>query len=82
MWRTLIESIVNYHDAMLIWNVLYISAQRSAHELPAVERQDVECCSVLGGLRMILTGQNFTSESRVLFTEKTQGGQAMQTNPH
>ncbi|XP_072540937.1 nuclear factor of activated T-cells, cytoplasmic 2 isoform X2 [Salminus brasiliensis] len=49
-------------------------SQRSAHELPAVERQDVDCCSVLGGLQMILTGQNFTSESRVLFTEKTQDG--------
>ncbi|XP_036427142.1 nuclear factor of activated T-cells, cytoplasmic 2 [Colossoma macropomum] len=49
-------------------------SQRSAHELPAVERQDVDCCSVLGGMQMILTGQNFTSESRVLFTEKTQDG--------
>uniref|UniRef100_W5JZK9 Nuclear factor of activated T-cells, cytoplasmic 2 n=1 Tax=Astyanax mexicanus TaxID=7994 RepID=W5JZK9_ASTMX len=49
-------------------------SQRSAHELPAVERQDVDCCSVLGGLQMILTGQNFTSESRVIFTEKTQEG--------
>ncbi|KAI4892103.1 hypothetical protein NFI96_012450, partial [Prochilodus magdalenae] len=49
-------------------------SQRSAHELPAVERQDVEACSVLGGVQMILTGQNFTSESRVLFTEKTQSG--------
>ncbi|KAF5896299.1 nuclear factor of activated T-cell, partial [Clarias magur] len=49
-------------------------SQRSAHESPAVERQDLDRCSVLGGLQMILTGQNFTSESRVLFTEKTQDG--------
>ncbi|XP_076870038.1 nuclear factor of activated T-cells, cytoplasmic 2 isoform X2 [Brachyhypopomus gauderio] len=49
-------------------------SQRSALELPAVERQDLDCCSVLGGVRMILTGQNFSSESRVLFTEKTQDG--------
>ncbi|XP_066521548.1 nuclear factor of activated T-cells, cytoplasmic 2 isoform X2 [Hoplias malabaricus] len=49
-------------------------SQRSAQEHPAVERQDVDCCSVLGGLQMILTGQNFTSESRVFFTEKTQDG--------
>ncbi|KAF4079004.1 hypothetical protein AMELA_G00188090 [Ameiurus melas] len=49
-------------------------SQRSAHEHPAVERQDLDRCSVLGGLQMILTGQNFTTESRVLFTEKTQDG--------
>ncbi|RXM93243.1 Nuclear factor of activated T-cells, cytoplasmic 2 [Acipenser ruthenus] len=48
-------------------------SQRSAHELPMVEKQDVECCSVLGGQQMILTGQNFTSDSKVVFTEKTHG---------
>lgn len=56
-----------------IYLFLNIVAQRSAHESPVVERQDVDHCSVLGGLQMILTGQNFTSDSRVLFTEKTQG---------
>lgn len=49
------------------------TAQRSAHEHPAVERQDVDHCSVLGGLQMILRGQNFTSESKVIFFEKTHG---------
>ncbi|KAG1963323.1 nuclear factor of activated T-cells, cytoplasmic 2 [Pimephales promelas] len=46
-------------------------SQRSAHEHPAVERQDVDHCSVLGGLQMSLRGQNFTSESKVIFFEKT-----------
>ncbi|XP_048054539.1 nuclear factor of activated T-cells, cytoplasmic 2 [Megalobrama amblycephala] len=46
-------------------------SQRSAHEQPAVERQDMDHCSVLGGLQMILRGQNFTSESKVIFFEKT-----------
>ncbi|XP_046882250.1 nuclear factor of activated T-cells, cytoplasmic 2 isoform X2 [Hypomesus transpacificus] len=46
-------------------------SQRSAQEYPRVENQDLECCSVLGGQQMILLGQNFTSESRVVFTEKT-----------
>lgn len=50
-------------------------SQRSAHELPMVEKQDVEGCSVLGGQQMILTGQNFTSDSKVVFTEKTHDGQ-------
>ncbi|KAG5274943.1 hypothetical protein AALO_G00141880 [Alosa alosa] len=49
-------------------------SQRSAHELPAVERQDVDHCSVLGGQQMILTGQNFTSDSKVVFSEKTHDG--------
>lgn len=48
-------------------------SQRSAHEQPGVERQDLDHCSVLGGLQMILSGQNFTSESRVIFFEKTRG---------
>ncbi|KAM9361403.1 nuclear factor of activated T-cells, cytoplasmic 2 [Symphorus nematophorus] len=50
-------------------------SQRSAQELPAVARQDLERCSVLGGQQMVLTGQNFTSDSKVIFSEKTQDGQ-------
>ncbi|KAL3058281.1 hypothetical protein OYC64_010455 [Pagothenia borchgrevinki] len=50
-------------------------SQRSAQELPAVERQDLDRCSVHGGQQMVLTGQNFTSDSRVIFSEKTQDGQ-------
>ncbi|TNM86673.1 hypothetical protein fugu_006903 [Takifugu bimaculatus] len=50
-------------------------SQRSAHELPMVEKQDMDHCSVLGGQQMILTGQNFSSDSKVVFMEKTQDGQ-------
>ncbi|XP_002692403.3 nuclear factor of activated T-cells, cytoplasmic 2 isoform X1 [Bos indicus] len=50
-------------------------SQRSAHELPMVERQDIDSCLVYGGQQMILTGQNFTAESKVVFTEKTTDGQ-------
>ncbi|CAL8380775.1 unnamed protein product [Boreogadus saida] len=50
-------------------------SQRSAQELPAVERQDLDECSVLGGLQMVLTGQNFTSDSKVIFSERMQDGQ-------
>ncbi|XP_029948536.1 nuclear factor of activated T-cells, cytoplasmic 2-like [Salarias fasciatus] len=50
-------------------------SQRSAQELPAVERQNLDQCSVLGGQQMVLTGQNFTSDSKVIFSEKTQNGQ-------
>uniref|UniRef100_H3DM16 Nuclear factor of activated T cells 2 n=1 Tax=Tetraodon nigroviridis TaxID=99883 RepID=H3DM16_TETNG len=50
-------------------------SQRSAHELPMVEKQDMDHCSVLGGQQMILTGQNFSSDSKVVFMEKSQEGQ-------
>ncbi|XP_053308816.1 nuclear factor of activated T-cells, cytoplasmic 2 isoform X2 [Spea bombifrons] len=50
-------------------------SQRSAHELPLVERQDIDSCLVYGGQQMILSGQNFTAESKVVFTEKTPDGQ-------
>lgn len=58
----------------MLFNIAAVSsAQRSAQELPAVERQDLDQCSVLGGQQMVLTGQNFTSDSKVIFSEKTQG---------
>src|SRR4029434_798615 len=38
-----------------------------------VEKQDLDSCNVLGGQQMILTGQNFSSDSKVIFTEKTHG---------
>lgn len=38
-----------------------------------VEKQDMDSCSVLGGQQMILTGQNFSADSKVIFTEKTHG---------
>ena len=41
-----------------------------------VERQDIDSCLVYGGQQMILTGQNFTAESKVVFTEKTTGQSA------
>ncbi|XP_035009243.1 nuclear factor of activated T-cells, cytoplasmic 2 [Hippoglossus stenolepis] len=52
-----------------------IECSQRAQELPAVERQDLDRCSVLGGQQMVLTGQNFTPDSKVIFSEKTQEGQ-------
>ncbi|KAM9409889.1 nuclear factor of activated T-cells, cytoplasmic 2 [Pholidichthys leucotaenia] len=49
-------------------------SQRSALDSPEVERQDLDQCSVLGGQQMVLTGKNFTSDSKVIFSEKTQDG--------
>ncbi|KAG7271964.1 hypothetical protein CRUP_023844 [Coryphaenoides rupestris] len=47
-------------------------SQRPAQELPVVEQQDLGRCSVLGGPQMVLTGKNYTSDSKVIFSEKTQ----------
>ncbi|TSM36104.1 Nuclear factor of activated T-cells, cytoplasmic 2 [Bagarius yarrelli] len=49
-------------------------SQRPSHETPEVKKQSLDHSSVLGGVQMILTGQNFTNESRVMFTETTQDG--------
>lgn len=57
-----------------LFSLCVLAAQRSAHELPLVEKQDMDGCSVLGGQLMILTGQNFSADSKVVFMEKTQGG--------
>ncbi|XP_068598927.1 nuclear factor of activated T-cells, cytoplasmic 2-like [Brachionichthys hirsutus] len=50
-------------------------SQRSAQELPAVETQSLDRCAVLGGQQLVITGQHFTSDSKVIFSEKTQDGQ-------
>ncbi|XP_077430500.1 nuclear factor of activated T-cells, cytoplasmic 2 [Vanacampus margaritifer] len=50
-------------------------SQHSAQEIPVVKMQNLDRCSVLGGQQMLLTGQNFTYDSRVMFSEKTQDGQ-------
>lgn len=62
--------VINVNVLMV---VCCVSAQRSAVEKPTVDHQDSEHCSVLGGLQMVLRGQNFTSETRVVFYEKTHG---------
>ncbi|KAM7402444.1 hypothetical protein PAMP_017686 [Pampus punctatissimus] len=62
-------------EEMMLQHIFRKQAQRSAQELPAVEKQDLDRCSVLGGQQMVLTGQNFTSDSKVMFSEKTQDGQ-------
>ncbi|XP_061544521.1 nuclear factor of activated T-cells, cytoplasmic 2 [Phycodurus eques] len=50
-------------------------SQHSAHEIPLVKSQNLDRCSVLGGQQMVLTGQSFSYDSRVMFSERTQDGQ-------
>ncbi|KAI1890124.1 hypothetical protein AGOR_G00170390 [Albula goreensis] len=49
-------------------------SQRSAQELPQVEKCSLTSCSVNGGEEMIITGSNFFSESKVVFLEKGPDG--------
>ncbi|MED6246004.1 Nuclear factor of activated T-cells, cytoplasmic 1 [Ataeniobius toweri] len=47
-------------------------SQRSAQELPLVDKQSLEKCPAPGGERMILDGHNFQHDSKVVFVEKAQ----------
>ncbi|XP_036395116.1 nuclear factor of activated T-cells, cytoplasmic 1 [Megalops cyprinoides] len=49
-------------------------SQRSAQELPLVEKQSVDSCPATGGKPMILSGHNFLPDSKVVFVEKAQDG--------
>ncbi|XP_062845586.1 nuclear factor of activated T-cells, cytoplasmic 3 [Trichomycterus rosablanca] len=49
-------------------------SQRSAHELPQVEKVSLSSCLVSGGEEMVITGSNFFPESKVIFLEKGPDG--------
>ncbi|XP_078067048.1 nuclear factor of activated T-cells, cytoplasmic 3 isoform X2 [Mustelus asterias] len=45
-------------------------SQRSAQELPQIEKYSISSCSVSGGEEMIVNGFNFLPESKIVFLEK------------
>ncbi|RMC09115.1 hypothetical protein DUI87_14121 [Hirundo rustica rustica] len=47
-------------------------SQRSAQELPQIEKYSINSCSVNGGHEMVVTGSNFLPESKIIFFEKGQ----------
>uniref|UniRef100_A0AAR2IMG0 RHD domain-containing protein n=1 Tax=Pygocentrus nattereri TaxID=42514 RepID=A0AAR2IMG0_PYGNA len=49
-------------------------SQRSAQELPLVEKQSLDSYPATGGKRMLLSGHNFLADSKVMFVEKAQDG--------
>uniref|UniRef100_A0A8C5MIT9 Nuclear factor of activated T cells 1 n=1 Tax=Leptobrachium leishanense TaxID=445787 RepID=A0A8C5MIT9_9ANUR len=49
-------------------------SQRSAQELPLVEKQSIDSFPVIGGKKMILSGHNFHQDSKVIFIEKAPDG--------
>ncbi|NXN08826.1 NFAC3 factor, partial [Indicator maculatus] len=49
-------------------------SQRSAQELPQIEKYSISSCSVNGGHEMVVTGSNFLPESKIIFFEKGQDG--------
>uniref|UniRef100_A0A3B4AV72 RHD domain-containing protein n=1 Tax=Periophthalmus magnuspinnatus TaxID=409849 RepID=A0A3B4AV72_9GOBI len=48
-------------------------SQRSAQELPLVEKQSVDSYPATGGKMMLVSGLNFLPDSKVVFVEKAQG---------
>ncbi|XP_063779375.1 nuclear factor of activated T-cells, cytoplasmic 1 isoform X2 [Pseudophryne corroboree] len=49
-------------------------SQRSAQELPLVEKQSTDSFPVTGGKKMVVTGHNFHQDSKVVFVEKAPDG--------
>ncbi|XP_048461571.1 nuclear factor of activated T-cells, cytoplasmic 3 isoform X1 [Rhincodon typus] len=49
-------------------------SQRSAQELPQIEKYSTNSCSVSGGEEMIVNGFNFLPESKIVFLEKGPDG--------
>ncbi|XP_034144992.1 nuclear factor of activated T-cells, cytoplasmic 1 isoform X3 [Esox lucius] len=49
-------------------------SQRSAQELPLVEKQSLESYPATGGKKILLSGHNFLPDSKVVFVEKAQDG--------
>ncbi|XP_020844953.1 nuclear factor of activated T-cells, cytoplasmic 3 isoform X1 [Phascolarctos cinereus] len=49
-------------------------SQRSAQELPQIEKYSINSCPVNGGHEMVVTGSNFLPESKIIFIEKGQDG--------
>nr|XP_035970864.1 nuclear factor of activated T-cells, cytoplasmic 3 isoform X4 [Halichoerus grypus] len=54
-------------------------SQRSAQELPHIEKYSINSCSVNGGHEMVVTGSNFLPESKIIFLEK---GQVLMKQEH
>ncbi|KAL0984688.1 hypothetical protein UPYG_G00145290 [Umbra pygmaea] len=49
-------------------------SQRSAQELPLVEKQSLDSYPATGGKKILLSGHNFLPDSKVVFVEKAQDG--------
>ncbi|XP_068507112.1 nuclear factor of activated T-cells, cytoplasmic 3 isoform X1 [Syngnathus scovelli] len=52
-------------------------SQRSGQDFPRVERFAPTCCRREGGQRLLITGSNLSSRSRVVFLEKSHDGRVL-----
>lgn len=67
------QSSANDHSLFSATPAASLPAQRSAQELPQVEKASLSSCLVSGGEEMAITGSNFFPESKVIFLEKGPG---------
>ncbi|XP_064194058.1 nuclear factor of activated T-cells, cytoplasmic 3-like [Anguilla rostrata] len=80
--NTRVRVVFRVHIPQLGGKVLSLQAasipvecsQRSAQELPQVDKCSLTSCSVNGGEEMAITGSNFCPESKVVFLEKGPDG--------
>uniref|UniRef100_A0A3Q3EHE3 Nuclear factor of activated T cells 1 n=1 Tax=Labrus bergylta TaxID=56723 RepID=A0A3Q3EHE3_9LABR len=64
---------VSLHLVLCLSSIL-TESQRSAQELPLVEKQSVDSYPATGGKMVLLSGLNFQPDSKVVFVEKAQDG--------
>lgn len=67
------ERVQGHLKIFSVIRILLHAAQRSAQELPLVEKQSLDSYPATGGKRMLLSGHNFLPDSKVMFVEKAQG---------
>lgn len=69
--RLLLLLIRPFYSRVVVF--LAPTAQRSAQELPQVDKSSLSSCLVSGGEEMVISGSNFFPESKVIFLEKGPG---------
>ncbi|XP_059190881.1 nuclear factor of activated T-cells, cytoplasmic 3-like [Centropristis striata] len=79
--RVVFRVAVPQPDGRMLWlqttsNPVECS-QRSGQEIPQVESYSPASCSVDGGEKLLITGSNISSQSRVVFTEKGNDGRSL-----
>ncbi|KAM9376404.1 nuclear factor of activated T-cells, cytoplasmic 3-like [Pholidichthys leucotaenia] len=79
--RVVFRVAVPQPDGQMLWlqtaSTPLECSQRSGQELPQLKSFSPTSCSVEGGEELLITGANFSTQSRVVFTEKGPDGRSL-----
>ncbi|GLD61680.1 nuclear factor of activated T-cells, cytoplasmic 3-like protein [Lates japonicus] len=79
--RVVFRVAIPQSDGRMLWlqtvSIPVECSQRSGQELPQVESFSPASCSVDGGEELLITGSNISTQSRVVFMEKTSDGRSL-----